>query len=66
MNEHHFKQRAKLAGFNTNQIDFMWECLAKIPHTHEIDEVEGLEEELEGLGVGEGEEDEEQDQGEES
>jgi len=55
MNEHTFRLNAKHSGFNPAMVDFMWENLAKIPHTHEIDEVEGLQEELDELDEGEGE-----------
>jgi hypothetical protein len=37
------------AGFSMEQAKFMDECIAKYPHTHDIDEIEGLEEALESV-----------------
>ena len=37
------------AGFTESQARFMEAFLAKHPHQHEIDDIEGLSEELEGL-----------------
>ncbi len=46
MNE--FRSAAADAGFSIKQIDFLEEFVAPKPHTHDIDEVIGLEEALEG------------------
>jgi len=42
-----FTKQAVAAGFSQAQADFMETQLAKYPHGHEIDEIEGLEEALE-------------------
>jgi hypothetical protein len=42
-----FTKQATAAGFSQQQADFMDSMLAKFPHTHEIEEIEGLEEALE-------------------
>ena len=58
-----FNEMARAAGFTETQAQFMDEFLAKVPHTHEIEEVEGLEEALafEDDGVeDEGDEDEDE------
>lgn len=56
MNE--FVKRALAAGFTPTQAQFMRSYLSKPGHTHQIDDVEGLEEALE-LQEEELEEDEE-------
>lgn len=35
------------SGFTESQLEFMWVFLAKYPHTHSMDEIDGLEEALE-------------------
>ena len=55
MNE--FIKQALEAGFTQEQIDFMEGYLAKLPHTHEISDIDELEEtlaDLEGEEEGEG------------
>lgn len=58
-----FERKAKLAGFSNEQIEFMWDRLAKVLHTHRIEDIEGLEEELDPDNFGsednDGEEDDE-------
>lgn len=46
-----FINAAVEAGFSRAQARFMDDYLAKHPHNHEIEDVEGLEETLEELGV---------------
>ena len=55
-----FEEAALEAGFTKDQIEFMDEWLAKYPHTHSMDEVDGLETALEEIGEGEDVEDEEE------
>lgn len=43
-----FTKQAIAAGFSQAQADFMDSMLAKFPHGHDMDEIEGLEEALEG------------------
>ena len=43
-----FEENGLEAGFCIEQLEFMWEFLAKYPHGHEIGEINGLEEALEG------------------
>lgn len=50
-----FEDSGLEAGFSKEQLEFMWDFLAKDPHTHTMDDIDGLEEALEG------EEDEEED-----
>ena len=50
MNEDKFRREAKLAGFSNNQVEFLWKCMAQKPHTHRIDEIDGLEDVIEDLG----------------
>ena len=52
-----FSKQAQKAGFTKEQADFLDTMLAKFPHMHDIDDIEGLEEALEG----DGEEDEDDD-----
>ena len=42
-----FTKQAVAAGFSQQQADFMDSMLAKFPHMHEIEDIEGLEEALE-------------------
>jgi len=42
-----FKEVGEEAGFNEDQLEFMWQFLAKEPHTHDMSEIDGLEEALE-------------------
>lgn len=37
------------AGFSKEQLEFLEEHLAKYPHTHDIDDVVGLQEALEDI-----------------
>ena len=60
-----FRRVALSVGFNVNQAKFLDEALAKHPHSHEIEDVEGLPETLEELGVTDAEEDEEEEEAEE-
>ncbi len=50
MDKEDFMVAGEAAGFDGNQLEFMWEHLAKFPHTHTIDEVDELEEALDELG----------------
>jgi hypothetical protein len=43
-----FKRKALKAGFTEEQADFLDQNVAEFPHTHEISEIDGLEEELAG------------------
>jgi hypothetical protein len=52
-----FTKQAVAAGFSQQQADFMDSMLAKFPHSHEIDEIEGLEEALEGGDEGDDDDD---------
>ena len=52
-----FKRQAMAAGFSQEQADFMDSMLAKFPHTHDMEDIEGLEEALESTDY----DDEEQD-----
>ena len=47
-----FRDAARQAGFTDQQIDFLDEFLAKRPHTHEIAEVEDLQDTLDGIYEG--------------
>ena len=52
-----FTKQAVIAGFTQAQADFLDSRLAKFPHTHEMEDIEGLEEALES----EDDEDDDQD-----
>lgn len=54
-----FLAQALAAGFSESQARFMDEFLAKHPHDHEIEDIDGLEEALEEAGLEFEEEDEE-------
>lgn len=41
-----FKSNGLEAGFTEEQLEFMWDYLAKIPHTHDVEEITGLDEYL--------------------
>ena len=60
-----FRMLAHQAGFKPDQIEFMWEHMAMKPHTHSIDEVRGLEDELEEIGYEPGSENDSEDDEEE-
>lgn len=53
MNREEFISLAMAAGFSRSMADFMDNWLAKHPHSHEIEDVEGLGESLEELGLSE-------------
>jgi hypothetical protein len=59
-----FLSDALAAGFSESQARFMDEFLAKHPHQHEIEDVDGLDEALEeaGLEFEEGDEEDENDE----
>ncbi len=42
-----FTKQAIAAGFSQQQADFMDSMLAKFPHIHDMEDIEGLEEALE-------------------
>ena len=44
----YFVKAAIAAGFSEQQADFMDKALAKFPHEHDMEDVRGLEEALEG------------------
>jgi hypothetical protein len=56
-----FMKDAIEAGFTKEQAEFMEEFLAKFPHTHSMDEVDGLDKVLDEL-ENEDEEDEDGDE----
>ena len=47
MNE--FQEMAKEAGFTDKQIEFLNDFVAKYPHSHSVEEIDGLEEMLEEI-----------------
>lgn len=55
-----FIKDALEAGFDIRKARFMDEYLAKHPHSHDIDDVEGLSETLEELGVTDEEDEDEE------
>lgn len=55
-----FYDDATEAGFTPDQARFLDECLAKHPHTHDVDDIVGLEEALDDAGVEIGEEEDEE------
>lgn len=65
MNREEFISLAMAAGFTRPQADFMDGWLAKHPHSHEIEDVEGLGESLEELGLSEVVEDDDAEEEEE-
>ena len=46
-----FIEDAISAGFTREQAEFLDECTARRPHTHSIDDIDGLEEALEDAGI---------------
>lgn len=54
-----FTKQAVIAGFTQAQADFLDSRLAKFPHIHEMEDIEGLEEALES----EDEEEEDEEEG---
>lgn len=62
MNEDDIREECYSAGFSKKQVDCLIEHFAHRPHTHTIDEVDGLEEELEELGSESDIEDEDEDE----
>lgn len=53
MDRDEFISLAMASGFTRSQADFMDNWLAKHPHQHEIEDVDGLPESLEELGLSE-------------
>lgn len=45
----HFIELAQEAGFDQEQAEFLWEHLAKFPHTHTADQIEDLDEAVEEI-----------------
>lgn len=64
-NNRDFLKAAIEAGFDISKARFMDEWLAKHPHQHDIEDVEGLPETLAELGVTDAEEEDEEEEGEE-
>lgn len=60
MDRNDFIDSAITCGFTEDMAEFMWKYLAKFPHTHDIDDVVGLEEALEDIEDAEEEEEEEE------
>ena len=54
-----FQKMAKEAEFTDKQVEFLSEFVAKYPHSHSVEEIEGLEEMLEEIDDAEGEEENE-------
>jgi hypothetical protein len=48
MDKAEFIQAAKIGGFTVAQAEFMWDTLALDGHGHDIEDIDGLEEALEG------------------
>jgi len=60
-----FMQDAVDSGFTQEQADFMWEALAKKPHTHPVEEIVGLDEAVAEAVAEAVEEEEDEDEDEE-
>ena len=43
-----FTKQAVAAGFSQQMADFLDTMVAKFPHTHDVEDIEGLDELLEG------------------
>ena len=56
MSQHNFIEEAVEAGFSKEQAEFMFMNMAQSEHTHEIEDIEGLEQ---ALDLDEGEDEEE-------
>lgn len=51
VSKNRFITEGQMANFTTNQLEFMWQFLAKVHHHHAIEEVEGLSDALVEAGV---------------